>query len=154
MSKIYDEQLHDLLETMLVSSDPKRDNRDFKTNMKIRAMSQQTYVMVLAVHRDDDKNKIEKISCDRGAPLGGYVYDSINECFFISCIDLLPLGYVPVSFKLEMKGTGYWEVDIPMPENVLRRYFGDSQLHDLQRFKSIHPKGECKFQFLQFIADA
>lgn len=130
----------------------KLDVRELKKQMVFTATPEQTYIIVLAVHDNPDKNKLERISTDRGEPLGGYVYDDVAQSYCMCCADFLPLGYIPVSFEMTIKGVGYWDTRIPLPESVIRRYLGDAQLADLDGFQKLFDK-DHEFHFLQLIGD-
>jgi len=128
-----------------------QDSKDVKSNLSVRATQESTYIILLVIHDDPDRNKLQQISCDRGTPLGGYVYDSVKDCYFVSCLDYLPLGYIPVSFKVEMKNAGHWAVSIPVPEKVLKRYLDDQQKTDLKRLRDLYNDGHHRISFLQMI---
>ena len=129
----------------------KQDSKDVKSSLKVRATQESTYIILLVTHEDPDLNKLQQISCDRGTPIGGYVYDSVNDCYYVSCLDYLPLGYIPVSFKVEMKDAGNWFVPVPVPEKILKRYLDDGQKVDLKRLEDLYNDEHHRISFLQMI---
>ena len=125
-----------------------KDVKDFKSALKVVRTDDATYIVVVAVHKDEIKNDIVRVSCDRGVPITGYVYDGVNDCYLINCVDCLSLGYVDASFTLESKDTG-WIVQLPMPDAVLKRYLNLRQKSDLKQFKKVFEGDDYTFSFLQ-----
>lgn len=126
-----------------------RSQKDFRDNIVIESSSDRTYVIVLAVHPSLEKNILTKISCRRGNPINGYLFDSQSESYHAECHDYIVLGYVPISFTMTLPGVGRWKQVIPMAEQTLRRYFTAEQKKDLRSFKRTY-KG-LTFQFMQII---
>ena len=125
-----------------------KDVKDFKSALKVVRTDDATYIVVVAVHKDEIKNDIVRVSCDRGVPITGYVYDGVNDCYLITCVDYLPLGYVDASFTLESNDAG-WSVQSPMPDVVLKRYLNFRQKSDLKKFKQAFKGDDYTFRFLQ-----
>ena len=125
--------------------------RDIKSQLKIVRRTESSYVIVLAIHKRPEGNIIKKIPTRKGIPIGGYVYDAANDCYLIKCCDFFVLGYVPISFKLEMEGVGSWAVDIPVPEAILRRHLSITQKNDLRKFSYNYETNDFYFEFVQML---
>jgi len=122
-----------------------KDYNDIKKSMEICAIPEKTYLVVLAVSKDQKENKVQKLSCSRGVPIGGYIYDSVSNAYRVNCKNYFSLGYIPISFKVKISEVGNWETHIPMPEIVLIKYMNDSQKIDLREFKNTYSKEEICF---------
>lgn len=110
--------------------------------------TEQTYVIAV-VTTTGYENRLLKIDCDRGTPVGGHVYE--NDCYLISGVDFRPLGYIPVSFKLEAQEARFWSVQIPVPEDIIKKYLNDKQRENLESFQTVYKDEEYKIQYLQLI---
>lgn len=115
--------------------------------VKFYSCPEETYIVVIAVHKDQRKNSLTKIRCHQGNPLGGYAYDTVNEAYIAECADHLVLGLVPISFRVEIGG---WKTYIPMPETVLSKYFNDKQRKSLAQYKQTIG-ADHTFQFMQIL---
>ena len=125
--------------------------QDIRNRMVVNLSPEQTFVIVLAVHRSDIKNDLTRITHKKSVPLGGYVYDSTSDSYHVPCVDYIQLGYIPVSFVVRMPGTGTWRVRVPMPETTLECYMSSNQRSDLKTFKDIYKGDEFHFVFLQVL---
>jgi len=129
-----------------------RDLKDIKSNIRVGVEPDSTYVLIFAVHKSPSYNSAMAIPCDRGTPIGGYLFDPIHNCFQVFCVDYLPLGYINISFTLNADGVGEWSTTIPVPEVVLKRHMSEDQKKDLRKFKNgFKPSSDYTFEFLQLI---
>ena len=148
---------------METETDPK-DAKELKHKLKVVKVQNPCYIVLLVVHRETARNDVSRLSCKRLLPIegyptcmkiipvGGYVYDGVNDCYLVNCIDYLPLGFLPFFFKIEMEGVGHWSASSPMPESLLRRHLPSLQRSDLDKFKSTYSSEEFKHQYIQFIS--
>ena len=123
------------------------DEQLMRGAVKFYSCPEETYVVVVAVHKDPRKNALAKIRCHQGTPLGGYAYDTVNEAYIAECADHLVLGLVPISFRVEIGG---WKTYIPMPETVLAKYFNDKQRRSLAQYKDTIG-ADHTFQYMQIL---
>jgi hypothetical protein len=119
--------------------------------MEVQPSFERTYIIVTATHRERVRNFINRISCKKGLPIGGYVFDSQTDSYHIECADYLHLGYVPISFVTKIKGLDHWETRVPMPENVLRKYLNSLQKKELRNFKNHFKAEDYEVQYVQMI---
>lgn len=112
---------------------------------------ERTYVIAIAHHRERGRNFVNRISCKKGLPIGGYTYDSQSDSYHVECTDFLHLGYIPVSFTTKVKGIFGWEVRVPMPESVLKKYLTSLQKKELKNFKNHFKAEDYEVQFIQMI---
>src|SRR3990167_1972189 len=92
--------------------------KDERDNIEIIFCSQRTFLVLLAVHKDPEHNLINRISCKKGIAIGGFVYDSTTDSYQIPCVEYIQLGYLPISLQMQISGLPYWQIRIPLAENV------------------------------------
>ena len=111
---------------------------------------ERTFVIVTASHREG-RNFVNRISCKKGIPIGGYTYDQQTDSYHVECTDYFHLGYVPISFTARVKGVDRWDMRIPVPENVLKKYLTSLQKKELKNFKNHFKAEEYEIQYIQMI---
>lgn len=119
--------------------------------LEVMPALERTYVIVVAVHKEKNRNIINRISCKKGIPIGGYVFDSQTDSYHVECTDYLHLGFLPVSFVAKMRGVEHWEMRLPMPELVLKKYLTSLQKKELRNFKSHFKSEEYDIQYIQML---
>jgi hypothetical protein len=117
-----------------------------RNELKIERSPSNSYIIVVANRSSTDG--MLRIRCQGGNAISGYVYDHLNDSYCVRGIDYCSLGYVPISFRLTMEHSN-WNICVPTPENVLRRFMTKKQKTDLKNFKE-HYK-DCKIFFLQLV---
>jgi len=125
--------------------------RETHRHVQVAATAQNTYVIVVAVHQDTTKNFINKISCKKGIPIGGYVYDAQSDAYYIDCADFLHLGFVPLSFEATMNGVDDWRISVPMPESVIKKYLSSMQKKELKNFKNHFSAEFYSIHYIQIV---
>ena len=126
--------------------------KDQKENVEIiSSLERRTYLIVAAVHSNPAKNNINRISSRTGTPIAGYVYDSQSEAYCYDCNSYLNLGYIPISFAVKVRNTG-WQMQIPMSESVLKKFMTTLQKRELKNFKTHFKSDEYRIEFLQLLA--
>jgi hypothetical protein len=146
------DRLMGLSENVVISDDMlQKASRDAHRKLIVKPFQQKTYVIVVAVDQDVTKNFINKISCKRGVPLGGYVYDAQSDTYYIDCADYLHLGYVPFSLIATMSEVDDWELQIPMPEIVIKKYLSPLQKKELRNFKNHFKSENFSIHYIQMV---
>ena len=112
----------------------------------------ETYVIAVAISKDFTKNFINRISCKKGIPIDGYVYDAQSDCYFIECSDYLHIGVIPVSCVISSKSGSSWKINVPLPETVIKKYLNESQKKDLKNFKGHFNNDEYVINFIQLVS--
>lgn len=125
--------------------------REVHGNISIVQSEQETYVIAVAISLDKTKNFINKINCKRGIPIQGYVYDAQSDSYFLECSDFIHIGIIPASFVATLKNQGGWQMFVPMPESVIKRYMNDAQKKDLKQFKNHFKSDEFVINFVQMV---
>jgi hypothetical protein len=108
------------------------------------------FVIAVAVSRKEDRNQKLRIPGNKGVPIGGSVFDGVNQCYIIRGRDTLNLGSISLSFFLEMDGSPFWRVAAPVPSCILRQHLTDRQKYDLKNFEDTYAS-DCEIHFLQLI---
>ena len=112
---------------------------------------ERTYIIVTAIGKDRGRNSVNRISCKKGIPIGGYTYDSQSDSYHVECTDYLHLGYIPVSFAIRVRGINHWEMRVPIPDNVIKKYLNSLQKKELRNFKNHFKTEDYEVQFIQMI---
>jgi hypothetical protein len=129
----------------------KRQAKEIKFHLDIITHYDPTYVYVICRSNDGENTSI-KVPTKRGVPIGGYVYDAANESYLLQGVDMLPLGIIPVSLRVTMRGCENWAVDMPIPEVILKRYLSTQQKNLLKSFQSKWIGENFTFEFVQFLS--
>ena len=112
----------------------------------------ETYVIAVAISKDSSKNFINRISCKKGIPIEGYVYDAQSDCYFVECSDYLHVGVIPVSCVFTSKSGGSWKMNAPLPESVIKKYLTDGQKKDLKNFKGHFNNDDYVINYIQMVS--
>jgi len=142
-----------------------KEFKEIKSKLKLIRTQQPSYIVLLVSHKTPEKNDIVRLNCKnlipangypfntKVVPIGGYVYDGIHDCYIINCIDYMTLGFMPFSYKLKMENVGFWTVQIPVPENLVKKNLDNKQKFELDNFKSVYEDSEIfDFHFIQFVS--
>ena len=108
--------------------------KEFHHFLEVLPSFEQTYIIVTAINHERGRNFVNRISCKKGLPIGGYTYDAQSDSYHVDCADYLHLGYVPISFMARIKGMEDWHMRVPMPENVLKKFLSSLQKKELRNF--------------------
>ena len=123
--------------------------KEQKEKMQIRIKSEPSYLVVAAVAKNSERNSISKISCKRGIPFGGYVYDNQSETYHYECCDYLHLGIVPISAYITFKENSSWQIKVPLAESVLKKYLSEMQKKELKTFRNHFPATMFDLHYIQ-----
>lgn len=125
--------------------------KEVKDNLEINISDERTYIIVVAVHKERSRNTISRISCKKGLPIGGHLYDLKSDSYHIECKDYLHLGFAPLSFIAKMKENEHWSMRVPMPENVIKKHLTSLQKKELKNFKAHFRVEEYDLRYIQMI---
>ncbi len=124
--------------------------KEQRDNLEMALVMERTYLVLVAIHKQDTRNTVSKISCKRGIAIGGYVFDNTNDSYVISCADYVQLGFIPVSMILRVKGQENYQSRLPLAEAVIKRFLNPMQKKDIKTFKAAY-KGEYILNYIQMI---
>lgn len=127
-----------------------KNSKDIKSKLKIANEDYHTYVVIAAVHTNHLYNNFTKISCKKGIPINGYVYDTAEDCYYIDCVEYYKIGIIPVAYAVCLKECA-WQVHCPLPEAVIKKYLSNEQSQELKNFKQKYGSEEYNYKFLQMI---
>lgn len=126
-------------------------SKDLQHFMEILPSFERTYIIVTAHNHEFGRNYVNRISCKKGLPIGGYIYDSQSDSYHVDCADYFHLGYIPISFVARIKGMEDWQMRVPVPENVLKKFLTTLQKKELRNFKNHFKAENFDIQFIQMI---
>lgn len=126
-----------------------KDRKTIKDNLVFMPSTTATCVIVLAMHPEKDLNRTTQIPCDKGVPIGGMAYDLVRDCYWLECFDFLDLGTISASVKLGVVGSPFWQMPIPLPVDVIKKYMSKHQQEQISEFMDKYP--DCQFNFLQLL---
>ncbi len=145
---------NDLVNSAIRPTAPKEDYekeiKEIKNGLKITRGSFSTYLIVLAINKIPENNKIQQIGPGKGHPIEPCVYNNNKASYEASCTASQPLGIIKASYFAEYEGCN-WNTPIPMPEVVLKRYMTATHKSHLKKFKANFPEKEFTYEFIQFI---
>ena len=122
--------------------------RDVKSSIEVFLEEEETFVVAVAVSKNENYNKICRIKCD-GIAIGGYAYDSNSDTCYVEGCDYISLGLIPFSFTMKIKGASRYQISIPLPESVIKRSLDVGQKRLLKKFSSKFSKDRYKIDFFQ-----
>lgn len=132
-----------------------KDSREIKRSLRVSQATHGTYVCAVAVARDDDdliENRLLTIPV-MGEPLSKECYDTIRDVFVVEGVDWMEIGIIPVNYVLHFgEHQGSWDIDIPLPPSVIKRYLDKDQKTLLNRWKSRWSRSDYRIDFLQSIS--
>lgn len=124
-----------------------KDTKDIRTLMIPEVDDRPTSIFCVSVHPDSIQNKEIRIPMHKCLPIDGYIYNHINDRYTSYGVDYVPLGYIPVSYRVRIEGVGRWGMHIPMPEAALKRYMTTDQRRAISQFKASQRMFNPEFQF-------
>lgn len=131
-------------------TDEQKISKEQKEKMQVVIKADEpSYLVVAAVAKDVKRNTLVKISCKRGIPFGGYVYDNQSEAYHYECCDYLHLGIVPISAYITLKENLNWKVKVPLSESVLKKFLTEMQKKELKTFRNHFPITDFDLHFIQ-----
>jgi len=125
--------------------------KEQRDNLDLAFMSERTYLLLVAIHKEEQRNSMSRISCKKGLPIGGYVYDATSDSYAISCADYLQLGYIPVSMVMRVSGQQNYQIRVPLAEAVIKRFLSPAQKRDVKNFRLTYRPDEHYIQFVQML---
>lgn len=150
MSELYSQLMQDTNLVLVTPELKAKAAQDQKGQLEVIPAQERTYLIVTAIHKDRSKNIVNRISCKKGVPLGGYTYDAQTDSYHFDCADYLHLGYIPFSVLLRVKGLD-WEMRVPLAEPVIKKFLTNLQKRELKNFRNHFKTDEFSIQFIQMI---
>ena len=127
-----------------------KDQRAVKNNLKVEVTGFSTRLAIIAIHKDPEQNELKKILCE-GTPVGGYVYNVVEDCYYVRCAGRLELGSIPIAFCLRAGDNKFWMGNVPMPESIIKKYLNEIQQIHFNAFKSAYKAEDHTYEYLQCV---
>lgn len=125
--------------------------KELKSSCEVVPAQEETFIIVVAIHKNKERNYIARLNCKNGIPIGGYIYDSKNDTYQIECFDYCNLGNIPISYFLYVKNVKHWKIRVPMSYNLIQKFLTLQQKKDLKSFKRQFKADEFDIQYIQMI---
>jgi hypothetical protein len=114
-------------------------------------INERSHVVAIAIDKHDpSRNGFGRIHC-MGQPLGGYVYDAVQDTYEIRCCDMVELGSIPVAYKMRIRDNSAWEVLVPLPTSLIVRCMSPEQRKAFQVFRNKYSNERFSIEFVQAI---
>lgn len=126
--------------------DPESFFNEARNSLIFEFGSERTFVIIIASHKDREQNSLQRISCKKGIPIGGYVYDSQGDNYHVECEDYCILGYIDASLIAKLDS---WKMRVPIPFHMMEDLLSDLQKKEFHNFKERFINHN--FEFLQMI---
>lgn len=127
-----------------------KDIRDFKRRLTVDPeYDYGMRIYAIAVARLEELNRDLNIPTQPGDPICDEAHDLVRDCYYTYGVDFVDLGEVPISMSVRMEDVCGWEVDVPIPLNVLRRYMTDEQKLKFNRWKQRYRSKEYEVKLMQ-----
>ncbi|CAE7860222.1 unnamed protein product [Symbiodinium microadriaticum] len=111
------------------------DLKDLKHKLEIVQEDDGLDVVVIAINKDIDANVPLSVPALSGDPINANVHDMVKDFYYVEGYSYYQLGYIPVNYKLCIKTTHDWMVDVPVPMKVIERYLEQDRLNDFVEWK-------------------
>jgi hypothetical protein len=145
-------QMSDLIRSPEYTEEQKlKIGKELQRKLVVQTSISSTYVVVTAYDSQSETNIVNRISCRRGIPIGGYVHDAQNDCYYVECADFLNLGLIPISYAATLSGDRYWKVRLPMPESVIKKYLSPLQKKELRNFLKRFKEPRFRISYIQMV---
>lgn len=145
-------QMSDLVRSPDYTEEQKlKIGKELQRKLLVKPSISSTFVVVMAYDTQSDSNIVNRISCRRGAPIGGYVYDSQNDCYYVECTDFLNLGLIPISYTATLPGDPHWKIRLPLSESVIKKYLSPLQKQELRNFLKRFKAPRFRINYIQMV---
>lgn len=112
---------------------------------------EKTFLIIVAVDKNNSKNSTTKISCKKGIPIPGLAYDNQSDSYLVNCASHYELGTIPFSIKIVQKENANWTVRLPLPEKTIKRFISNSQKKSIKNFIGQFEEKDMEFKIIQFV---
>jgi len=107
-----------------------------------------TRIFAIAVANKDYLNEHLCIPTVSGVPICEEVHDLVRDCYYAMGVSWHDIGEIPVSFRLTMPDIIGWEVNFPIPAEMLEKYLNSSQKKSLEHWRERYGD-DYKIKYLQ-----
>lgn len=128
-----------------------RDTKGLRRSFKFFKDEAGTIVYAVAISNNPDLNRRIEIPAAYGSPVTHEVYNTMRDCIFLSGVDVHEVGFIPVSYHISLPDCD-WDVCVPLPFAVIKRYMSKDQLASFNKWKSSFDGEKFTFQFVQEVS--
>lgn len=127
-----------------------KDTKDIKRAIRLQQFDNGMHLTAVAVSNDAYANKVLEIPAYSGDSLDSEVYDMVRDCYRVRGVDWHEIGEIPINYRLVMEGVS-WEVDVPVPMTVAKRYFSDYQNEEFEKWRANYKASQYRIQLVQVV---
>lgn len=133
-----------------MNQDTVKDVRDVKRKLSVQVDEEYgVRVFAIAASRNGDFNDDLTIPAISGDPICSEVYDIIRDRYYAYGVAYLDLGSIPISITMTMDDIYGWDVNVPLPSTVIRRYLDDEQKSRFHKWKQKFRAKDYIIKFMQ-----
>jgi len=133
------------------SEEKNKHAKEIQKQLIIKPDSANTYIVVTAFDTENSSNFVNRLTCRNGLPIGGYVYDAQNDCYFVECADFLVLGAIPIAYVASFEGDVNWKSRVPISSSVIKKYLSPLQKQELKNFQKKFKSPKFRINFVQMV---
>ena len=146
------QQMSDMIRSPDYTSEEKlKHAKEVQKQLTVTCDTANTYIVVTAYDNENSSNFVNRLTCRKGLPIGGYIYDAQNDCYFVECADYLALGVIPIAYVASFDGDVNWKSRIPMPFSVIKKYLSPLQKQELKNFQKRFKAPRFKINFVHMV---
>jgi hypothetical protein len=127
-----------------------KDIKDIKKSFKIEQDYCGMHVIVVAIDKDDVGNTAIEIPCTYGKSLSNDVYNVVRDSYLVYGVDFHEIGTIPVNYRLKIESVE-WEIDIPLPECVIKKYMTSDQKEFFEKWCVDYKKQDYDLYYMQVL---
>lgn len=127
-----------------------KDIKDIKKSIKIEQEYFGVHVFVVSISKNDCDNIPIEIPCTYGKSLSNDVYNIVRDSYLVYGVDFHELGTIPVNYRAKIEAVE-WEIDIPLPESVIKKHMTSDQKEFLEKWCLEYKKQDYDFYYLQVL---
>lgn len=127
-----------------------KDSRDIKKALKIEQDCSGVYIIAVVSNVNSDEDDLLEIPARVGDPLTYEAHDIVRDVFHVNGIAYHEIGRIPVNYRISIEDVP-WQIDLPLPLTVIRRYMTDEQKHLFDKWKAEFVGKDYSFEFIQIL---
>lgn len=114
---------------------------------------EKTVVVLIVMDKEQPANNVAKyIHSQEGICFSGYVKDTAKDSYIVDCVDFVPLGTIPIAFRVAMPMSGHWKTTVPMSEKVVEKLLAPFYKRTLKGLREKYPKPRFAFHYMQMLS--
>ena len=122
-----------------------------RKSLVIQRSSERIRVTAIAIDVEDPhSNELNSVRT-LGDPLGCYAYNSVQDVYYVNCVQSIDLGPISVSYRLKTPVGVDTNHIIALPDEVIEKYLSPTQKKNLKVFREKFKAPRYNIKFMQAI---